>query len=210
MQHALNQLGVSREEVKVTVLREGKHGVFRLGSEEAVIRVEVIEKAAEKAAPTDEKGKVTQAARDVVATLLKHMGVTASVSPRITPEEEALLVLDINGEDLGILIGRRGQTLSCLQYITRLILAHRTESLVPVTLDVEGYKERRYAALRSLAQRMGEQVRNRRLAFTLEPMPADERRVIHLTLAEYPDITTESVGEGEGRKVMILLKDRGH
>jgi len=189
--------------------------MFRLGAEEAVIRVEVMEKSAvAPAAPAGEKGEAAEAARQIVTALLERMGVPASVTLREPSQAdaeagEAPLVLDINGEDLGILIGRRGQTLSCLQYITRLILTHRTGAPAPITLDVEGYKERRYTALRALAQRIADQVRNRHMAFSLEPMPADERRIIHLALADYPDITTESVGEGDSRKVMVLLKERG-
>ncbi|MFH0846551.1 MAG: R3H domain-containing nucleic acid-binding protein, partial [Chloroflexota bacterium] len=111
------------------------------------------------------------------------------------------------GEDLGILIGRRGQTLASLQYIVRLILSHRLGTQVWVNLDVEGYKKRRYESLEKLAQRVAEQVRAQGTSFTLEPMPPDERRIIHLTLAQEPDITTESTGEGDDRKVVIAPRE---
>jgi len=156
---------------------------------------------------------IAKTANRVIEALLTMMGVAASVVPQTEPfaegekETTASITLNINGDDLGILIGRRGQTLSCLQYIVRLIVGHQTKVWVPITIDVAGYKQRRHEALRALAQRMAEQVKARRVPFTLEPMPAYERRIIHLTLADHPDVITESIGEGEARKVVILPKE---
>ena len=206
IQRALEQLGVTREEVGVTVLNEGKSGILGLGAEEARIRVRPL-------VPTpEEKSDTIKATKDVLGTLLSKMGVSASVTPCTQPSEEgeigtaATIAFDIKGDDLGILIGRRGETLSCLQYMVRLIMAQQTKVWLPIFIDVDGYKQRRYEALRSLAFRMAEQVRVKRTPFTLEPMPAYERRIIHLTLADDPDITTESIGVGEARKVVILPK----
>ena len=111
--------------------------------------------------------------------------------------------LNIEGEDLGILIGRRGQTLASLQYIVRIMVSCKTSQWLPIVIDVDGYKERRYQALQALAGRMAEQVKARRTSFSMEPMPAYERRIVHLTLAENPHVTTQSVGLGEARKVVI-------
>jgi len=151
-------------------------------------------------------------AREVLETLLSRMGVSASVACQTEPPagEGAgeVITLDVSGDDLGILIGRRGQTLSALQYVVRLILAHQTQARVPIVIDVEGYKQRRYEALQALAQRMAEQVKAKGRPFTLEPMLAYERRIIHLALADDPDVTTESVGEGETRKVVIMPRER--
>jgi spoIIIJ-associated protein len=141
------------------------------------------------------------------------MGVAGSVvSPAPPPvqngdETSAALAFDIRGDDLGIIIGRRGQTLASLQYIVRLIVNNQVKSWVPIVVDVEGYKQRRYQALRALALRMAEQVKVREAPFTLEPMPAYERRIVHLALADHPDVITQSVGEGEFRKVVILPKE---
>ncbi len=173
-----------------------------LGAEEAKIRVEPVAK---------QDSDITEVAKGVLETLLTMMGVVASVVPQANPvaeEEEAAtpINLDIKGDDLGILIGRRGQTLSCLQYIVRLIVGHQTEAWVPIIIDVEGYKQRRYETLRALAWRLAEQVKTRGVPFTLEPMLAYERRIIHLALADHPDVTTESIGEGEARKVVIRPK----
>jgi spoIIIJ-associated protein len=120
--------------------------------------------------------------------------------------DEIPLALDVKGDDLGILIGRRGQTLASLEYITKLIVAKRLNAWLPLRLDVAGYKKRRHESLQRLALYLAEQVKARRLAITMEPMPADERRIVHLTLADNPDVTTHSTGEGENRKVVVLLR----
>ena len=206
IQQALDRLGVSQEEVKVTILNEGRHGVLGLGSEDAKVRVELLMPEKENA--------VAEVAKDILEALLTMMGVTASIVPQassiVESEEEAtaLIAFDIEGDDLGILIGRRGQTLACLQYIVRLIVGHRTKAWLPILIDVEGYKQRRYEALRTLALRIAEQVKANGEPFTLEPMPAYERRIAHLTLADHPDVTTQSIGEGEARKVVILLREK--
>ncbi len=202
IQRALAELGVSREEVKVTVLKEGRHGVLGLGAEEARIRVEPLVPIPKK------ESDIADAAKGILEALLSMMGVTASVvSPArsfVEGEATAPIAFDIKGDDLGILIGRHGQTLSCLQYIVRLIVGHQTEAWVPIIVDVEGYKQRRYEAVQALAWRIAEQVKAGGEPFTLEPMSAYERRIIHLALAEHPDVTTQSIGEGEARKVVIL------
>ena len=155
---------------------------------------------------------VDETAKGVLETLLNLMGMVVSVEPCAEPfieeEEEATtpVTFDIKGDDLGILIGRRGQTLANLQYMVRLMVTHQTGTWVPITIDVEGYKQRRYKALQTLAWRMAEQVKVRGAPFTLEPMSAYERRIIHLALADHSDVTTQSTGEGEGRKVVILPK----
>ncbi|MDD4875565.1 MAG: protein jag [Dehalococcoidales bacterium] len=206
IQHALKKLGVSREELKISVLKEGKQGVFGLGAEEAMIKVEEL-------TPTfEEKNNIVKVAKNILEELLAKMGVVASVfvendTFNEDDEEAAPIVFNIEGDDLGILIGRRGQTLSCLQYIVRLILGHQLSAWVPIIIDIEGYKKRRYESLRVLAENIAEQVKVEEKLFMLEPMPAYERRIIHLALMEHPDVITQSIGEGEARKVVILPKE---
>lgn len=158
---------------------------------------------------TEDKNNVAETARDVLQTLLSLMEVPASV---VAPDEvpvgeeggtDASINLNVEGDDLGILIGRHGQTLSCIQYIVRIIVGHWTKEWLPITVDVEGYKRRRFEGLRALAQRIAEQVKVSRAPFALESMPAYERRVVHLALLDNPDVTTESSGEGEARRVVI-------
>ncbi len=206
IRQALEQLNASREEVEVTVVKEGKSGILKLGSEEAVVRVTLL--------PGTRKGEddTSQRAKMILEDLLAVMGIEASVEVEVDPptgeQHIGPIILDIEGEDLGILIGRRGQTLASLQYIVRLILAHQVKAWMPVTIDVEGYKQRRQVSLQNLALRLAEQVQTRKAPFTLEPMPAYERRIIHLSLAENPHVTTHSIGIGESRKVVIEPKGK--
>ena len=163
--------------------------------------------------PPGEESDIAELAKSVLERLLTEMGVVASVMLQdkapVEGEEEATvpIAFDIKGDDLGILIGRRGQALFYLQYIVRLIVAHQTKTWAPIIIDVEGYKQRRYEALRALAWRLAEQVKVRGVPFSLEPMSAYERRIIHIALADHPDVTTQSIGEGEARKVVILPKE---
>ncbi len=193
--------------MEVTVVKEGRHGILGLGAEEARVRVRSLAGVPEK------ESDIAEAAKSVLEALLARVGVVASVVSQTKPPIEGgegasnVITLDVTGDDLGILIGRRGQTLSSLQYIVRLIVAHQEKARVAIVIDVEGYKQRRYGALQALAWRMAEQVKVRGRSFALEPMSAYERRIIHLTLADDPDVTTESIGEGEARKVVIMLKE---
>lgn len=203
---ALERLGIGRDEVEISVLKEGKAGVFGLGGEEATIRVRPLVSAAV------ESDQITEMAKGVLETLLEKLGVSGSVVPQTQPVVEggeqvsAPISFDIRGEDLGILIGRRGQTLASLQYVARLITAQRIKQWVPIIVDVGGYKQRRYSSLRVLALRVAEQVKIKKVPFRLEPMPANERRIIHLALADHPDVNTESIGESEARRVVVSLK----
>lgn len=162
----------------------------------------------------EEEQGVAEVAKNVLETLLNLMEVSATITPVSEPlvgeENETVsgVTLDIKGEDLGILIGRRGQTLTCLQYLVRLMVGHRTKLWLPIVIDVEGYKRRRQEALQALALRIAEQVKTRKVPFALEPMPPFDRRIIHLALADNPDVTTQSNGEGEARKVVIIPREK--
>ncbi len=160
----------------------------------------------------EEQRPIFETAREVLERLLELLELPATVAlcEEFTVLEDdgqaSSIGLNIEGEDLGILIGRRGQTMVSLQHIVRLIMTHKMEVKIPLVLDVEGYKRRRCEGLRALASRLAEQVGRRKTPFTMEPMPAFERRVIHLALADHPDVVTESTGIGEARKVVIAPK----
>ncbi len=142
---------------------------------------------------------------DVLRRLLDLMGLEGDVLCERNGES---VVLNIEGDDLGVLIGRRGMTLSALQYMVRLMIASREAEWPVVTVDVCGYKRRRYNALQDLARKLADQAKYRRRPMTLEPLPADERRAIHLALANHPDVYTESVGVDMERKVVIHPRER--
>lgn len=141
---------------------------------------------------------------DVLQNILRFMSIHATVQVRSTSP----LTLNIRGinENLGLLIGRRGETLAALQLLVNLIVSHRTKHRMRIIVDAENYRERREDNLRSLALRVAQQVRNYRRSIALEAMPPHERRIVHIALAESTDISTESIGEGEERRVVISLK----
>lgn len=153
---------------------------------------------------------LVQVARDIVRDLVDKMRVHAKVSARWieTGSEETprTILVEIQGEDLSILIGRRSETLNALQYIAGLIITKEVGHWVPFSIDVQGYRSRRERQLRQLALRMADQCIATGHRQVLEPMPANERRIIHLTLRDHASVYTESVGEEPNRKVCILLK----
>lgn len=157
--------------------------------------------------------ELEETATEVISTLLDKMGIYAAVEVvdpggKVDPQtnEVTPLCLNIIGDDLGALIGRRGETLRNLQFIVRLILSRRLGVWPNIVIDVEGYKAKRVLALQALARRMADQVRQTGQMVVLEPMPAHERRIVHLALRDDPDVYTESTGEGENRKVQIIPK----
>ncbi|HEU5375376.1 MAG TPA: RNA-binding cell elongation regulator Jag/EloR [Ktedonobacteraceae bacterium] len=144
---------------------------------------------------------------DILQHVLQYMNIRAAIQVR----SQSPLTLNIQGinENLGLLIGRRGETLSALQLLVSLMVSHRTKHRMRIIVDAENYRERREENLRSLALRVAQQVRNYRRSIALEAMPPHERRIVHIALAESLDISTESIGEGDARRVVISLKRPG-
>jgi spoIIIJ-associated protein len=151
-----------------------------------------------------------QVAQQVIEELLEKMMVRATVTARyIQPQDshdQPVILVDIQGNDLSILIGRRTETLNALQYISSLIVGKELGHWTPLMIDVQGYRVRRERSLRQLARRMAEQAIHTGRKQMLEPMPAAERRVIHLELRDHAQVATESTGEEPNRKVTIFLK----
>lgn len=148
-----------------------------------------------------------QVGKQVLDELLEKMQIESQVVIRkavSTREGESThWVLNVTGRNMNRLIGRRGETLSSLQYITRLIVSRRLQRRANIIVDAGGYKAKRSGRLKQLANRMAEQAIRQGRTVTLEPMPPHERRIIHLTLRKREDVTTRSVGEGDRRKVTI-------
>ncbi|MEW6568812.1 MAG: RNA-binding cell elongation regulator Jag/EloR [Chloroflexota bacterium] len=209
------QLGLPAESLQVEVLDEGGKGLFGLGTRQARVRLTVRPSAAApqaKAEPAMVEGdEAVTVAREIVVELLERMSIRARVHARwgeeVDENDIRPLLVDIRGDDLSILIGRRGETLSALQYITRMIVGKELGHPVAVVIDVEGYRARRERQLRQLARRMASQAVDFGRTMALEPMPANERRIIHLELRDRQDVYTESVGEGEHRKVTIIPRE---
>lgn len=223
----LEELGVGPSDVLVEVLEEPSRGVFGIGARPALVRLKLLRPPAQdtppptgasvsepeetEVTPTDE-GDLDEGTvgKEILAELLEKMGVRASISvkpPETTQSgEKAPWVLDINGPDMRLLIGRRGETLNSLQYILRLIVSRRLQRRANVVVDAGEYKARRSERLTQLAIRMADQAIEQQRTISLEPMPPNERRIIHMTLRDHEEVHTKSVGEGNARKVTIMPK----
>ena len=220
-------LGGEQALVRVTALEEGtarqmqeEQAEEEAHEEEPPPREERQERAprpAERGDPIEIKdldSEEVETATEFLRTLIEGMDIDAEVTVRepetaADGEGRASAVLDIEGDDLGLLIGRRGTTLAALQYMVNVMLTRKLNSRVIVTVDVERYHRRREETLQNLAQRMADRVSNSGRPMTLEPMPASERRIIHLALSEDEDVVTGSVGQGDERKVVIRPRGDG-
>jgi spoIIIJ-associated protein len=198
----LAELGVNRDAVKIEIVREASRGILGLGGEEAIVRLTPM--LVDQSNIDDPAVMASQ----MLETLLQRMGIRARVEsmPDDMSESPNAFILNIIGDDLGMLIGRRGETLRDLEYVMRLMVSQKTGKQAKLSVDVEGYRTRRERVLRELAKRMAERVEASRQPITLEAMPPNERRIIHLTLRDHPSVRTNSIGEGEHRRVMILHK----
>ncbi len=160
---------------------------------------------------SDLNQKVAEIGQESLAGLLKHMGIKAEITTRLAPDlvdpgEEPPLVLDITGKDLGILIGRRNETLQALQYMVRLMVNKRMASWQRIVVDVESYRSRRRKSLQKIANTMAERAVTNGERVVLEAMPAYERRLIHIALRNHPAVFTKSIGRDKNRKVTIIPK----
>lgn len=211
---ALAQLGKDRDEVAIAVLEAGE------SSDEALVRVTVVDDddedepaAPSVAAPSPAATNDVQGiARQILDDLLVRMDIHAYVTPvmvRVPGQKgdiEETITLHVEGADeeaMGLLIGRRGETLRSLQFLLNLLVSRRVQKWPQVVVDVGNYRQRRQESLEGLARRMAERVRQTGRPIMLEPMAAYERRIVHLALRGDTTIYTESSGEGENRKIVI-------
>ena len=152
---------------------------------------------------------VVALASEMLQEMVTLMGLDARVAGSIRQdpdEDETAIYLNLQGDDLGGIIGRHGETLSSMQYLIRLMVNQKLHRWTNIVVDVEGYKDRRADKLAQMALRMAAQVVETGRSVALEPMPANERRLIHIALRNHPKVYTESIGEDTRRKIQILLK----
>ncbi len=193
----LRELDAERGEVEIDVVSRGKAGILGIGSEPAKVRVVLLD------APSDIVTTTTEVLEKVVSLL----GVDVVTS--LTHAEKEDLggpAFDIEGDDAGLLIGRRGETLKSLQFLVKYMVSQRLGVNANLQVDVEGYQERRNQALANMARRVAQRVIDSGNPISLEPMPANERRIVHLTLADHAQVITESAGAGVARQVVVHLK----
>ena len=196
---ALRELGVERNEVEIDIVSRGKAGILGIRSEPAHVRVTVLEQTPD----------VVRVVTDILENLISKLGVDAVVSlTQVHNDDLGGPVFEIEGDDSGLLIGRRGETLRALQFLVRFIASRQLEDRVNLMIDVEGYQERRYNSLANLAQRVAQRVANTGSSITLEPMPPNERRAVHVALTDHPTVTTESTGVGQERQVVVRVREK--
>jgi spoIIIJ-associated protein len=221
VQKGLEVLALRRDQVNVEIVSDGARTVlgFRAGSvrvrvvpkkqtAEPPVVIEEAEEAEEEVAPTAapsprDAGSEADASRAILDELLKRMGVRARVDVQPAEGEEPLR-LNVSGKNLGMLIGRRGDTLAAIQFLTRLMVSHQLERWVNLVVDVDDYRRKREETLQRLALRMAEAAIETGRVQELEPMPPAERRIVHLSLRDFDGVSTQSTGDGEARRVTII------
>ena len=192
---ALKELDVDRDEAEVEILSRGKSGFLGIGAELARVRVT-------KIAQGDSAASI---AVETLSNILQAANVNVSRTLRSANDPDVGgPIIDLAGEDSGLLIGRRGQTLQALQFLVNIIVRQKMGESVRVMLDVEHYRQRRESSLRDMASKVAARVVQTNRSVTLEPMPPADRRVVHTALADYPGVTTESTGERDNRKVTVM------
>lgn len=188
---ALAELGVAEDEAVITVLDEGNKGFLGIGSKEARVSAEL-------------KDPITAAAKIFLSQVFAAMNLDVEIAVTMNGD---VMNIDLSGDHMGIVIGKRGDTLDSLQYLTSLVVNKESEDYIKVTIDTENYRAKREQALIALSERLADKVARSGRKYTLEPMNPYERRIIHANLQANEAVTTFSVGEEPYRKIVIAPKN---
>lgn len=235
---ALEQLGVSRDDVDVEILTEGRPGVFGVGAQEARVRVTLVgedyehdkewdepqpdalratdedEDEDEWDEPQPDSEPLSDEHAETARSMLEHMldlldfPNVVTVRGQERDRGKTTIQLDVAGDDVGLIIGRHGETLVSLQFLLNACLSKELPRDTRVVVDIEHYRDRREESLRGIALRAADRAIRERHPVTLQPMPPSERRIIHLTLQAHRYVSTESTGEGAERRVVVSPKQR--
>ena len=189
---ACAKLVITREKLDYEVIEEGTSGFLGLGSRPATIKARV-------------KSSIDDVAKDFLKDVFTAMDLAVVIDIKYD-EFDKVMNIDLSGDDMGLLIGKRGQTLDSLQYLVNLVVNKNTEEKIHVKVDTEDYRRRRRETLENLAKNMSSKVKRTHRSVTLEPMNPYERRIIHSALQNDKFVTTHSEGEEPFRKVVITLK----
>jgi spoIIIJ-associated protein len=200
IENASRQLNVPKDELNIEIIEPGSAGIFGLvGGRKARIKVTVEKKAPE--APPAIEGDVVAAARESLKTILELIPIEASVTAR---QEDDRIILSIEGDQSGILIGRKGRTLDALQFIVSKIVNKSLDQKIRLVIDSENYRERRREALVEMALKIGEKAKRIKKPITTGPLNPHDRRIIHLALRDDEELDTKSRGDGVLKKVLII------
>ncbi len=217
---ALEELGMERDDVSVEIIERAKSGFLGIGASPAVVRVSyecpdedvkpAVEKkaaestaapAAEKAAPVVDEDPEYAAVRAFLTGLLERMGVKAELE--FSRRENGGINVNLSGGNMGVIIGRRGETLDAIQHLTNYVVNKGSDKRMHVSIDAEAYRSKREESLTKLAEKMAEKAIKYKRSMALEPMNSYERHVIHTALQNYPGVTTSSTGVEPNRRVVV-------
>lgn len=210
---ALEELGLSRDDVQVEILERAKSGFLGIGASPAVVKVSyevpdevkdvIPEPAAPEAVPTAvcDGNENHEKVYRFVSGLLEHMGVRAEIE--ITDKKDGGINVNLSGKGMGVVIGRRGETLDAIQHLTNYAVNHGSEKRLHISVDAESYRAKREEALVRLAEKMAAKVIKYKRSMALEPMNSYERHVIHAALQDYEGVSTSSIGTEPNRRVVV-------
>ena len=214
---ALEELGLSRDDVTVEILERAKSGFLGFGASPAKVKVSyevpdvvvVEEPAPVVAEPAAEEAVVSESTAhekvyNFVNGLLEHMGVRANIE--ITDKEDGGINVNLSGKGMGVVIGRRGETLDAIQHLTNYAVNHGSEKRLHVSVDAEAYRAKREEALVRLAEKMAAKAIKYKRSMALEPMNSYERHVIHAALQDYEGVSTSSIGTEPNRRVVVAYE----
>jgi len=214
---ALQELGLSRDDVTVEILERAKSGFLGFGASPAKVKVsyevpdEVVAEPAPVAAEAvavEEEAQCENTAHEKVYNfvngLLEHMGVRANIE--ITEKEDGGINVNLSGKGMGVVIGRRGETLDAIQHLTNYAVNHGSEKRLHVSVDAEAYRAKREEALVRLAEKMAAKAIKYKRSMALEPMNSYERHVIHAALQDYEGVSTSSIGTEPNRRVVVAYE----
>lgn len=189
---AIIKLGTTHDKIEYEVIEKGSAGFLGINRKDAVIRAR-------------KKNDTNDNIRDFLESVFKAMGLTVTI--QIEKEEDSNVVnVNLKGDDMGVLIGKRGQTLDSLQYLVSLVVNKESEEYIHVKVDTENYRQRRKETLENLAKNIAYKVKRTKRSISLEPMNPYERRIIHSALQNDKYVTTHSEGEEPFRRVVVTLK----
>lgn len=189
---ACQKLGVTSDKMEHEVMEEGSAGFLGIGSKPAVIKAWV-------------KCSIEDEAKNFLNEVFAAMNMTVVVGVKYDAEEKSMDI-ELSGDEMGVLIGKRGQTLDSLQYLVSLVVNKNAEEYIRVKVDTENYRERRKETLENLARNIAYKVKRTKRPVSLEPMNPYERRIIHSALQNDKYVTTHSEGEEPFRRVVVTLK----
>ena len=193
VEKALSELNTTKENVDIEIIEESKGLFGLLGSKEVKVRVTLL------------KEEESSRAKEFLSNIFEKLDMEIELEEEYD-EEEKKIDIELKGDNLGLLIGRRGETLDAIQYLTNIFVNKESDDYIKVTIDAENYRERREDALVTLAKRTAQKATKYKKNMIIEPKNPYERRIIHEALQDYPGVTTYSIGEEPNRKVVVAYK----